>query len=37
LRHSLANGPWGGRRNITILTEVDGPAVVALELERLAR
>lgn len=37
LRHSLATGPWGNRRNVTILTEVDGPAAVALELERLAR
>lgn len=31
------DGPWGGRRDVTILTEVDAPAVVALELEHLAR
>lgn len=37
LRHSLSQGPWAGRRNVTILTEVDAEAVVALELERLAR
>lgn len=34
-RHALAEGPWGGRRAITILTEVDAAAVVALELSRL--
>lgn len=36
-RHALAEGPWAGRRSITILTEVDAPAVVALELQHLAR
>jgi purine nucleosidase len=36
-RHALAEGPWSGRRSVTILTEVDAAAVVALELERLAR
>jgi inosine-uridine nucleoside N-ribohydrolase len=35
LRHSLSSGPWAGRRPVTILTEVDSPAVVALELQRL--
>lgn len=35
-RHALSEGPWAGRRAITILTEVDAEAVVALELERLA-
>lgn len=35
LRHSLDAGPWAGRPPVTILTEVDAPAVVALELERL--
>lgn len=34
-RHALDEGPWAGRRAITILTEVDAAAVVALELERL--
>jgi inosine-uridine nucleoside N-ribohydrolase len=32
-RHRL--GAWEGRRPVTILTEVDAPAVVALELDRL--
>ncbi len=36
-RHALTHEPWSQRRNVTMLTEVDGPAVVALELERLAR
>ena len=36
VRHFLPGGPWTDRRPVTILTEVDGPAVVALELERLA-
>ncbi|HAP77166.1 MAG TPA: hypothetical protein DCR14_13910, partial [Acidimicrobiaceae bacterium] len=36
-RHALAEGPWAGRRAVTILTEVNSDAVVALELERLAR
>lgn len=35
-RHALSEGPWAGRRAVTILTEVDAPAVVALELERLS-
>jgi len=35
-RHALAEGPWVGRRAITILTEVDSAAVVALELQRLS-
>jgi len=35
-RHALAEGPWAGRRAVTILTEVDAPAVVALELSRLS-
>ena len=37
VRHHLRPGPWADRAPITILTEVDGPAVVALEIERLAR
>ena len=36
-RHALHHEAWAGRRNVTILTEVDGAAVVALELGRLAR
>jgi len=35
LRHSLDSGPWADRRPVTILTEVDAAAVVALELGRL--
>ena len=35
LRHLSPGGPWTDRRPVTILTEVDGPAVVAIELERL--
>ena len=35
-RHALSTGQWGGRRSVTILTEVDSAAVVALELERLS-
>ena len=35
-RHALTAEPWAGRRAVTILTEVDGDAVVKLELERLA-
>ena len=35
LRHSLESGPWGRRRAVRILTEVDAPAVVALEFGRL--
>ena len=35
--HAQSAGPWSGRRSVTILTEVDSAAVVALELERLAR
>jgi uridine nucleosidase len=31
------DGPWSGRRDVTILTEVDAAAVVALEIEHLAR
>ena len=34
-RHPLSTGPWKGRRSVTILTDVDGAAVVALELSRL--
>ena len=34
-RHPLSTGQWKGRRSATILTGVDGAAVVALELERL--
>ena len=29
------DGPWSGRRDVKILTEVDAAAVVALELSRL--
>jgi inosine-uridine nucleoside N-ribohydrolase len=36
-RHALTAEAWGGRRAVTILTQVDGEAVVALELARLAR
>jgi len=35
LRHLMPGGPWTDRRPVTILTEVDSPAVVALELARL--
>jgi inosine-uridine nucleoside N-ribohydrolase len=35
-RHALTAELWAGRRAVTILTEVDSDAVVALELERLA-
>ena len=37
VRRERQPGPWTGRRPVTILTEVDVDAVVALELERLAR
>jgi len=36
-RHALHHEAWAGRREVTILTEVDADAVVALELARLAR
>jgi len=36
-RHALSAALWAGRRSVTILTEVDSDAVVALELERLTR
>ena len=36
-RHALSAAGWSGRRAVTILTQVDSAAVVALELERLAR
>ena len=35
LRHLMPGGPWTDRRPVTILTEVDSAAVVALELDRL--
>lgn len=35
IRHLMPGGPWTDRRPVTILTEVDGPAVVAIELDRL--
>ncbi len=35
LRHLMPGGPWTDRRPVTILTEVDSAAVVALELARL--
>ena len=35
LRHLMPGGPWTDRRPVTILTEVDSAAVVALELSRL--
>ena len=35
LRHLLPGGPWTDRRPVTILTQVDSAAVVALELARL--
>jgi inosine-uridine nucleoside N-ribohydrolase len=35
-RHALSAAAWAGRRAVTILTEVDSAAVVALELDRLA-
>ena len=34
-RRLRPDSPWLGRRDVTILTEVDSAAVVALELERL--
>ena len=34
-RRVQPDGPWSGRRNVTILTEVDAAAVVAVELARL--
>ncbi len=34
-RRLRPDSPWLGRRDVTILTEVDAAAVVALELERL--
>jgi purine nucleosidase len=37
LRHTPSTGPWDDRRPVTILTDVDSDAVVALELEHLAR
>ncbi len=37
VRRERQPGPWTDRRPVTILTEVDVDAVVALELERLAR
>jgi purine nucleosidase len=37
VRRERQPSPWTGRRPITILTEVDADAAVALELERLAR
>jgi len=36
LRHAHRETPWTGRPPVTILTEVDAPAVVALELARLS-
>ena len=36
-RRLRPDSPWDGRPDVTILTEVDAAAVVALELERLAR
>ncbi|MEI7548565.1 MAG: nucleoside hydrolase [Actinomycetota bacterium] len=35
-RHALSAVLWAGRRAVTILTQVDSDAVVALELKRLA-
>lgn len=35
VRHLIPGGPWSDRRPVTILTEVDSAAVVALELSRL--
>ena len=35
-RHALSATSWAGRRAVTILTEVDSDAVVALELDHLA-
>ncbi len=35
VRHLMPGGPWTDRRPVTILTEVDSTAVVALELARL--
>lgn len=32
-----ANSPWGARRTVNILTDVDAPAVLALELSRMAK
>jgi hypothetical protein len=37
VRHHFRPGPWADRHPVTILTEVDAAAVVALEIERLAR
>ncbi len=36
-RRLRPDSPWLGRRDVTILTEVDASAVVALELERLSQ